>query len=110
MLEAASALGYAYDAVTDHAPNLAMQRMTDAKILAQRERLRKLRSRYPKMTLLHGSELNIDPDGNVDWDEDFLSGFDLHVASVHSHFNRSKEEMTRRIVRAMENPFAPVIG
>ena len=110
MLEAASALGYAYYAVTDHAPNLAMQRMTDAKILEQRGRLRKLRSRYPKMTLLHGSELNIDPDGNVDWDEDFLSGFDLHVASVHSHFNRSKEEMTRRIVRAMENPFVHVIG
>ena len=110
MLEAASALGYAYYAVTDHAPNLAMQRMTDAKILEQRGRLRKLRSRYPKMTLLHGSELNIDPDGNVDWDEDFLSGFDLHVASVHSHFNRSNEEMTRRIVRAMENPFVHVIG
>ena len=110
MLEAAAALGYAYYAVTDHAPNLAMQRMTDEKILAQRERLRELQERYPKMTLLHGSELNIDPDGSVDWDENFLAGFDLHVASVHSHFNQSKDEMTRRVVRAMENPHVHVIG
>jgi DNA polymerase (family 10) len=110
MLEVAGTLGYAYYAVTDHAPQLAMQRMTDEKILAQRRRLRELQARFPKMTLLHGSELNIDPDGNVDWDEDFLAGFDVLVASVHSHFNLSKEEMTRRIVRAMENPYVHVIG
>jgi len=110
MLAKGSALGYAYYAVTDHAPNLAMQRMTDEKMLAQLEDLRKLQSRYPKMTLLHGSELNIDPDGGVDWDEGFLEGFDVCVASVHSHFNQSKDEMTRRLIRAMENPYVHVIG
>jgi DNA polymerase (family 10) len=110
MLEAAAKLRYAYYAVTDHAPNLAMQRMTDAKILAQRGRLKELQERYPKMTLLHGSELNIDPEGNVDWDVDFLAGFDVLVASVHSHFNQEKDAMTRRIIRAMENPCVHVIG
>lgn len=109
MLNTASALGYAYYAVTDHAPNLAMQRMTDDKILAQRERLRALQAEHD-MTLLHGTELNIDPDGNVDWPEDFLAGFDLTVASVHSHFNQSREELTRRMIRAMENPYVNVIG
>jgi DNA polymerase (family 10) len=110
MVETAAGVGYRYYAVTDHAPNLAMQRMTDEKILEQRARLRKLQSRYPKMALLHGSELNIDPDGGVDWPEDFLAGFDLLVASVHSHFNQSKDQMTRRLIRAMENPFVNVIG
>ena len=110
MLETASGLGYAYCAVTDHAPNLFMQRMTDEKMLAQREQLRKLQDRFPKMTLLHGTELNIDGEGNVDWDEDFLDGFDVCVASVHSLFNQSKDEMTRRIVRAMENPNVHIIG
>lgn len=110
MLEAASGLRYAYYAVTDHAPNLAMQRMTDEKMLAQRAQLRKLQSSHPKMTLLHGSELNIDPEGNVDWGPEFLEGFDICVASVHSHFTQPKEEMTRRIVRAMENPNVHVIG
>jgi DNA polymerase (family 10) len=110
MLEAASALRYAYYSVTDHAPNLYMQRMTDDKILAQRARLSELQPRYPKMTLLHGSELNIDPDGNVDWPEEFLRGFDVLVASVHSHFNQSKDDMTRRIVRAIEHPRVHIIG
>jgi len=110
MLETASAFGYAYYAVTDHAPNLAMQRMTDEKMLAQRQQLRKLQSRFPKMTLLHGSELNIDPDGGVDWGPEFLEGFDVCVASVHSHFTQGKDEMTQRLIRAMENPFVHVIG
>jgi DNA polymerase (family 10) len=110
MLETAAAMRYAYYAVTDHAPNLFMQRMTDEKMLAQRAELRKLQARYPKMTLLHGTELNIDPEGNVDWDAEFLDGFDLCVASVHSHFNQPKEEMTRRVIRAMENPRVHIIG
>jgi DNA polymerase (family 10) len=110
MLETASAMKYAYYAVTDHAPNLFMQRMTDEKMLAQRERLRKLQPKYPKMTLLHGTELNIDPEGNVDWGPEFLDGFDVRVASVHSMFGQSKDEMTGRIVRAMENPYVNVIG
>ena len=110
MLDVASSRRYAYYAVTDHAPNLWMQRMTDEKMLAQRTELRSLQERYPKMTLLHGTELNIDPEGNVDWGPEFLEGFDVCVASVHSHFNQSKEEMTRRLVRAMENPFVNVIG
>ena len=77
MLEAAAAKRYAYYAVTDHAPNLAMQRMTDEKMLAQRAKLRRLQERFPKMTLLHGTELNIDPDGAVDWPAAFLEGFDI---------------------------------
>jgi len=110
MLQVAATRKYAYYAVTDHAPNLFMQRMTDAKMLAQRAQLEKLRSKYPKMTLLHGSELNIDAEGAVDWEADFLAGFDLHIASVHSLFTQSKDEMTRRIIRAMENPHVNIIG
>jgi DNA polymerase (family 10) len=109
MLDAAAASDYAYYAVTDHAPNLAMQRMTDEKILAQRARIQELQPAYD-MTLLHGTELNIDADGSVDWPEEFLSGFDVTVASVHSHFTQPRDEMTRRVIRAMENPFVNVIG
>lgn len=110
MLEAAAARRYAYYAVTDHAPSLAMQRMTDEKMLEQRRRLRGLQERYPKMTLLHGSELNIDPEGGVDWPSGFLEGFDVCVASIHSHFNQPKDVMTRRLIRAMENPHVHIIG
>ncbi len=110
MLEAAAEHRYAYYAVTDHAPNLYMQRMTDEKMLDQRRRLRALQDRYPSMRLLHGTELNIDPDGGVDWAEEFLDGFDLTVASVHSHFGQSKDQMTRRVIRAIEHPKVNIIG
>jgi DNA polymerase (family 10) len=109
MLATARERKYAYYAVTDHAPNLWMQRMTDEKMLAQRMRVREL-EKQGKMVLLHGSELNIDAQGNVDWGPEFLEGFDVLVASVHTEFNQSKEEMTRRIVRAIENPFVNIIG
>ncbi|WP_433251442.1 DNA polymerase/3'-5' exonuclease PolX [Actinomadura nitritigenes] len=110
MVAAAADRGLEYYAITDHAPNLFMQRMTDEKMLAQRERVRELQKRYPGLVLLHGTELNIDPDGGVDWDADFLAGFDICVASVHSHFTQDEAEMTRRLVRACENPHVHVIG
>jgi DNA polymerase (family X) len=109
MVETARARRLQYFAVTDHAELLYMQRMTKDKILAQRKRLRELAGRGD-MVLLHGTELNIQPDGTVDWDEEFLSGFDVCVASVHSHFTMSKDEMTRRLIRAMEHPSVNIIG
>ena len=109
MIAAARERRYAYYAVTDHAPNLYMQRMTDEKMLRQREQLRAL-AKEGEMVLLHGTELNIDAEGGVDWGPEFLEGFDLCVASVHTEFNQSKDEMTRRIIRAMENPHVNVIG
>jgi DNA polymerase (family 10) len=109
MLATARDRGYAYYAVTDHAPNLYMQRMTDEKMLAQRTRLEKL-GKAGSMVLLHGTELNIDAKGEVDWGPEFLDGFDVCVASVHGEFGQSKDEMTRRIIRAMENPHVNIIG
>jgi DNA polymerase (family X) len=107
--------GLEYYAITDHAPNLVMQRMTDEKMLAQREQVRQLSERLATdggrpMVLLHGTELNIAPDGSVDWPADFLAGFDVCVASVHSHFDQPRSEMTRRFIAACENPYVNVIG
>ncbi|GAA0968388.1 helix-hairpin-helix domain-containing protein [Actinocorallia libanotica] len=110
MAAAAAARGLAYYAVTDHAPDLAMQRMTLEKALAQRESLARLQERYPGMRLLHGTELNIGPDGSVDWPLEVLEGFDVRVASVHSHFTQSRAEMTRRLIAACENPGVQIIG
>lgn len=109
MVAAVAGRGYEYYAITDHAPDLVMHRMTDEKMLAQREQVRRLGA-PSGMTLLHGSELNIGPDGSVDWPAGFLAGFDICVASVHSHFGQPRREMTRRFVRACENPYVNVIG
>ncbi|WP_338674907.1 DNA polymerase/3'-5' exonuclease PolX [Streptomyces sp. SCSIO 30461] len=110
MVAAAAGRGYSYYAVTDHAPDLAMQRMTKEKMLAQREQVRALDRKHKGMRLLHGTELNIAPDGGVDWPDEFLAGFDICVASIHSHFNQSREALTRRLIRACENPYVAIIG
>ncbi|MGO8887786.1 MAG: DNA polymerase/3'-5' exonuclease PolX [Streptosporangiaceae bacterium] len=115
MVATARARGYSYYAITDHAPNLFMQRMTSEKMLAQREQVRQMEARLARdggapMTLLHGTELNIAPDGTVDWPAEFLDAFDICVASVHSHFDQSRPDMTRRFVAACENPQVNVIG
>jgi DNA polymerase (family X) len=115
MVATGRARGYEYFAVTDHAPNLFMQRMTTEKMLEQRQELDRLSSRLAAdggraMTLLHGTELNIAADGSVDWPEDFLAGFDVCVASVHSHFDQPRQEMTRRFITACENPHVHIIG
>jgi len=110
MVQAAAARGYAYYAITDHAPNLYMQQMSTDKMLEQREQVRELNRAYRRLRLLHGTELNIDPDGGVDWADDILAGFDLCVASVHSHFNQAADAMTRRLIKACENPYIHIIG
>jgi len=116
MVAAAASRGYQYYAVTDHAPNLYMQRMTTEKMLTQRDQVRDLAARLAStadaqpMELLHGTELNIAPDGTVDWPAEFLDGFDICVASVHSHFGQSRQEMTARFIRACENPCVHIIG
>jgi histidinol phosphatase-like PHP family hydrolase len=109
MVAAAEARGYQYYAVTDHAPNLVMQQMTDEKMLMQRAEVAALQQRAG-LTLLHGTELNIAADGSVDWDADFLDGFDLCVASVHSSFDQDRATMTNRFITAAENPHVNIIG
>ena len=109
MVAAAEARGYQYYAVTDHAPNLVMQQMTDEKMLIQRTQVAALQ-RKVGLTLLHGTELNIAADGSVDWGADFLDGFDLCVASVHSAFDQDRATMTARFITAVENPFVNIIG
>ena len=109
MVAAAEARGYQYYAVTDHAPNLVMQQMTDEKMLGQRAGVAALQQRVG-LTLLHGTELNIASDGSVDWDRRFLDGFDLCVASVHSSFDQDRKTMTDRFLTAAENPYVNIIG
>lgn len=110
MLEAAAKRGLEYYAVTDHAEGLPMMGMSREKALAQRKKIQSLRKRYPAMEILHGMELNIAPDGAVDYDAAFLCDFDWLVASVHSHFTMPRDDMTKRIITAMENPDVHAIG
>ncbi len=108
----AEGLGYEYLAVTDHAANLRVAGGLDRdRLAAQVEAVRKLNGRGDSsVTLLAGSELNIDNDGGLDYDEDVLSLLDVVVASVHAGFKQEREQLTRRIVSAMHNPHVKIIA
>jgi len=110
MLDAAAARGYAYWAVTDHAEDLTINGLSRERMLAQRAEIARLAERYPTMRILHGAELNISADGGLDYDPEFLLGFDFTVASVHSLMRRPAGEQTARIMRAMSDPAVNVIG
>lgn len=110
MLAACAERGYAYVAITDHGEDLTINGATREQLLAQRRRIAKLQEKYPGMTILQGAELNIGPDGSVDYDPGFLAGLDFGVASVHSAFNLDRATQTARVIAAMRNPAVNVIG
>lgn len=110
MLAATVERGHEYVAITDHAENLAMNGLSRERVLEEREAIEEARKRYPGLTILHGAELNIAPDGSVDYDPDFLEVFEFTVASIHSYFDLSSAAQTERIVTAIRNPAVNVIG
>jgi len=110
MLAAAAARGMKYVAITDHGEDLAINGATRQQLAAQRRRIARLQEQYQEMAILQGAELNIGPDGSVDYDAAFLAGFDFGVASVHSAFNLDRARQTARVIMAMRNPAVNVIG
>ncbi len=109
MLEAAAARGYAFWAVTDHAEDLSMNGLSRQRVLERREVIRRLQDSH-EMVVLDGSELNIGVDGGLDYDPDFLLGFDWTVASVHSALEKDEAVQTARILKAIESPAVNAIG
>jgi DNA polymerase (family 10) len=110
MVDAARARGYGFLAITDHAERLSFSAATREDFLRQRQLLRELQRRRGDLELLHGVELNIGADGSLDYDDDFLDGFDVLVASVHDRLDSPREQLTARLVRACEHPAVNVIG
>src|ERR1700722_8060203 len=111
MARAARAAGYDYLAITDHSAVVGTRLDSEA----LREHIEAIRSlsgsdEVDGIALLAGSEVNIAPDGSLDYDDDGLAELDWGVASVHSSFAMDAKTMTARIVRAIENPLVDVIG
>ncbi len=110
MLAGAAARRYEYVAITDHGEDLVINGVSRDELAAQRAAIDRLRAVHAGMTVLQGCELNIAPDGSIDYDAQFLSGLDWGVASVHSHFDLDRRRQTDRIATAMHDPAVNVIG
>jgi DNA polymerase (family X) len=110
MADAAREAGLEYIAITDHSKSLAMANgLDEARAIGHAARIRALDGRGG-VRLLAGIECDIKPDGELDLADDCLSALDLVVASVHSAFNQGPQQMTERLLRAIENPHVDIIG
>jgi DNA polymerase (family 10) len=109
MAAAARELGYGYAAITDHSASHGFGDHVDPdELLRQIERVRAVELKG--FTLLAGSEVNILPDGSLDYADDLLEQLDWVVASVHTSFRQDRDEMTKRIVQALEHPLVDALG
>jgi DNA polymerase (family 10) len=109
MAEAAAARGLRYLAITDHSRSLA-HGIDERKLLQQARALRRLAAELAGPRLLAGVEVEILPDGRLDLDPAVLAQLDWVVAAAHSRLDQSREEMTARLVRAMESGVVDCIG
>lgn len=111
LVEAARKAGLSYLAVTDHSQTLGIARgLTVDRLRAQAAEIRTFNEEHPDFRLLHGTEMDIHPDGSLDFPDAVLAKLDIVVASVHSGFGFTKERMTARIAAAMRNPYVSIIA
>jgi len=112
LAEAAAARGYEYLAVADHSPAVRVAGGVPPEKVA--ERIAAIRAVNEKNGgrpyLLAGAEVDILPDGSLDYPDEILAQLEIVLVSVHAHFNLGRQEQTRRILRALENPYVHVLA
>ena len=110
-VQAAQTKGYRYLGISDHSQSAFYAGGLKLEALdRQEEEIRRVNDRQPPVRLFWGIESDIQPDGSLDYPDKVLARFDFIIASVHSKFTMTEAEMTRRIIRAIENPFTTMLG
>jgi DNA polymerase (family 10) len=111
MARTAQALGYRYLGLSDHSQSARYANGLDpARVRQQQRVIDRVNETLDGLTILKGSEVDILPDGSLDYPDDLLRHMDFVVASVHSRFTMPQAEMTARIIKAMHNPYVTMIG
>lgn len=111
MARAALALGHRYIAITDHTKSLEVAHgLDERRLLAQGHHLRELEGRIGQIRIAAGTEVDILADGRLDLDLDVLRGLDWVIASVHSALDQTGDQMTSRLIAAMETGVVDCIG
>jgi DNA polymerase (family 10) len=111
MAEAARERGYKYMAITDHSKNLAFANgLDDQRALGHIQRIRAANEKMHGIRIFAGVEVDILADGSLDLSDSVLAEMDIVIASVHSHFNQERAEMTDRLLKAMGNSNVSLIG
>jgi len=111
LIEEARKRGYRYIAITDHSKGLGIARgLNEERILEEKREIEAINKRLRGFRLLAGVEVDIRGDGRMDFRDDILRQLDIVVASIHSGFRQSREQITKRMISAMRNPYVSVIA
>ncbi|MEO8167125.1 MAG: DNA polymerase/3'-5' exonuclease PolX [bacterium] len=111
MAEAARQLGWEYLGIADHSKVAAYAGgLSEAKVKAQQKEIDSLNSKSKGFRILKGTEVDILPNGDLDWPEKVLSRFEFVVASIHSSFKADEKEMTNRLIKALKNKYVTMLG
>jgi DNA polymerase (family 10) len=111
MAEATRTLGLKYLGIGDHSQSLTVANgLTPERVRKQQAEIDKLNAELDDFRVFKGTECDILADGSLDFDDELLATFDYVVASVHSFFNQSEEEMTARIIKAIRHPRVTMLG
>lgn len=111
MVEASIKKGYSYIAITDHSKYLRVANgLTEEQLKRQQEEIWRLNDKYPDFTILTGVEMDILPDGTLDYDDSVLEGMDLVIASIHSSFSQDRNTIMKRLQNALYNFHVDIIA
>ncbi|MBM3248376.1 MAG: DNA polymerase/3'-5' exonuclease PolX [Candidatus Omnitrophica bacterium] len=111
MAQAAIEKGYRYIAITDHSQSLRVANgMSIDDLKKKKSEIEKLNKIFKDFTILYGTEVDIDSEGNLDYNDNVLAEFDVVVAAVHTGFKQSKTQLTKRIVSACKNKHVDIIA
>ncbi|QQZ10657.1 DNA polymerase/3'-5' exonuclease PolX [Heyndrickxia vini] len=111
MVNACRAKGYKYMAITDHSKYLKVANgLTVERIKEQNAEIRKLNEKYDDIIILSGIEMDILPDGTLDFEDEVLAELDIVIASIHSNFNQPKSKIMERLKTALNNPHVDIIA
>jgi DNA polymerase (family 10) len=110
MVQGCATLGYEYMAITDHSQTSAASRnLTIDGVKKQADEVAALRAQYPQIAILHGCEVDILPDGRLDFPDNILERFDIVLASLHDRAGHSPDQLLKRYAGAMQHPLVAVI-
>ncbi|MCH8646198.1 DNA polymerase/3'-5' exonuclease PolX [Staphylococcus lugdunensis] len=106
MVEANIAKGYRFMVITDHSQSLKVANgLQVERLLRQNEEIKKLNQEYQEIDIYSGTEMDILPDGSLDYDDDVLAQLDYVIAAIHQSFNQSEADIMKRLEHACRNPY-----
>ncbi|MEW6601135.1 MAG: DNA polymerase/3'-5' exonuclease PolX [Nitrospirota bacterium] len=111
LIDTARSRGYKYLAITDHSKGLAVAHgLSIERVVEQNWKIRAINKKLKGFKILSGTEMDIRSDGSLDFPDEVLKQLDIVIASIHFGFRQPKEQITRRIVSAMNNPFVSIVA